>query len=105
MPEDHDLHTLDGEFLLRPISKPLGWPDVITAFLRSLTEHWHGELIFVVFSGYDGDGSAKPCRLKPFPEKCLDRMDTYWRTSNFLAIGQIYLYNNQLINEPRRSRM
>ena len=30
-----DLHVLDGEFRLKPISKPRGWPDVITVFLRS----------------------------------------------------------------------
>jgi membrane protein len=34
-----NLHVLDGEFRLKPISKPRGWPDVITVFLRSLTQH------------------------------------------------------------------
>ena len=58
IPEDRDLHILDGEFHLMPISKPLGWPDVITVFLRSLTEHWGGKLIAIIVSGYDGDGSA-----------------------------------------------
>ena len=58
IPEDRDLHILDGEFHLMPISKPLGWPDVITVFLRSLTEHWDGKLIAIIVSGYDGDGSA-----------------------------------------------
>jgi two-component system chemotaxis response regulator CheB len=37
IPAQRDLHVLDGEFRLRPISKPRGWPDVITVFLRSLT--------------------------------------------------------------------
>src|ERR1019366_8166205 len=37
--EKRDLHVLDDEFRLKPISKPRGWPDVITVFLRSLTEH------------------------------------------------------------------
>ena len=37
IPENRDLHVLDGEFRLQPISKPRGWPDVITVFLRSLT--------------------------------------------------------------------
>lgn len=58
IPEQRDLHVLDGEFRLRPISKPRGWPDVITVFLRSLTDHWDGKVIAVIVSGYDGDGAA-----------------------------------------------
>ena len=58
IPEKRDLHVLDGEFRLKPISKPRGWPDVITVFLRSLAEHWDGKLIAVIVSGYDGDGAA-----------------------------------------------
>lgn len=58
IPAHRDLHVLDGEFRLEPISKPRGWPDVITVFLRSLTEHWDGKLIAVIVSGYDGDGAA-----------------------------------------------
>jgi two-component system chemotaxis response regulator CheB len=58
IPSQRDLHVLDGEFHLKPISKPRGWPDVITVFLRSLTQHWDGKLIAVIVSGYDGDGSA-----------------------------------------------
>ena len=58
IPAQHDLHVLAGEFRLKPISKPRGWPDVITVFLRSLTEHWDGKHIAVIVSGYDGDGAA-----------------------------------------------
>ena len=58
IPEQRGLHVLAGEFRLKPISKPRGWPDVITVFLRSLTEHWDGKLIAVIVSGYDGDGAA-----------------------------------------------
>jgi two-component system chemotaxis response regulator CheB len=58
IPEKRDLHVLDGEFRLEPISKPRGWPDVITVFLRSLARHWDGKLIAVIVSGYDGDGAA-----------------------------------------------
>src|SRR6202167_77063 len=29
IPEKRDLHVLDGEFRLKPISKPRGWSDVI----------------------------------------------------------------------------
>jgi len=57
IPEQRDLHVLEGDFRLEPISKPRGWPDVITVFLRSLTEHWDGKLIAVIVSGYDGDGA------------------------------------------------
>jgi two-component system, chemotaxis family, protein-glutamate methylesterase/glutaminase len=42
IPPQRDLHVLDGEFRLKPISKPRGWPDVITVFLSSLTKHWTG---------------------------------------------------------------
>jgi two-component system, chemotaxis family, protein-glutamate methylesterase/glutaminase len=64
IPEKRDLHVLAGEFRLKPISKPRGWPDVITVFLRSLTEHWAGKLIAVIVSGYDGDGAAALCGIK-----------------------------------------
>jgi two-component system, chemotaxis family, protein-glutamate methylesterase/glutaminase len=64
IPENRDLHVLDGEFRLKPISKPWGWPDVITVFMRSLTENWDGKLIAVIVSGYDGDGAAALCGIK-----------------------------------------
>ena len=64
IPAQRDLHVLDGEFHLKPISKPRGWPDVITVFLRSLTKHWDGKLIAVIVSGYDGDGAAALCGIK-----------------------------------------
>jgi two-component system chemotaxis response regulator CheB len=57
IPERRDLHVLGGEFRLKPISKPRGWPDVITVFLRSLTRNWDGKLVAVIVSGYDGDGA------------------------------------------------
>jgi len=64
IPEQHDLHVLNDEFRLKPISKPRGWPDVITVFLKSLTEHWEGKLIAVIVSGYDGDGADALCGIK-----------------------------------------
>jgi two-component system chemotaxis response regulator CheB len=64
IPSGRDLHVLNGEFVLKPISKPRGWPDVITVFLRSLTEHWKGKLIAIIVSGYDGDGAAALCGIK-----------------------------------------
>jgi chemotaxis response regulator CheB len=64
IPAQRDLHVLDGEFRLEPISKPRGWPDVITVFLQSLTRHWSGKLIAVIVSGYDGDGAAALCAIQ-----------------------------------------
>jgi len=64
IPEKRDLHVLDGEFRLKPISKPRGWPDVITVFMRSLTENWDGKLVAVIVSGYDGDGAAALSGIK-----------------------------------------
>jgi two-component system chemotaxis response regulator CheB len=64
IPAQRDLHVLNGEFRLKPISKPRGWPDVITVFLRSLTRHWNGKLIAVIVSGYDGDGAAALCDIR-----------------------------------------
>ncbi len=64
IPANRDLHVHDGEFRLKPISKPRGWPDVITVFLCSLTRHWDGKLVAVIVSGYDGDGAAALCDIK-----------------------------------------
>ena len=64
IPAQRDLHVLNGEFRLKPISKPRGWPDVITVFLRSMAQHWHGQLIAVIVSGYDGDGAAALCEIR-----------------------------------------
>jgi len=64
IPANRDLHVDDEEFHLKSISKPRGWPDVITVFLRSLTEHWAGKIIAVIVSGYDGDGADALCEIK-----------------------------------------
>lgn len=64
IPPQRDLHVQDGEFRLKPISKPRGWPDVISVFLHSLTQYWDGKLIAVIVSGYDGDGAAAMCSIK-----------------------------------------
>jgi len=64
IPPNRDLHVLNNEFHLEPISKPRGWPDVITVFLRSLTQFWDGKLIAIIVSGYDGDGAAALCGIK-----------------------------------------
>ena len=64
IPNNRDLHVLNGEFRLKPISKPRGWPDVITVFMRSLTEYWEGKLVAVIVSGLDGDGAAALSGIK-----------------------------------------
>jgi two-component system, chemotaxis family, protein-glutamate methylesterase/glutaminase len=64
IPENRDLHVEEGAFRLKPISKPRGWPDVITVFLRSLTRYWDGKLIAVIVSGYDGDGAEALCGIR-----------------------------------------
>lgn len=64
IPEKRDLHILNDEFRLKPISKPRGWPDVITVFLNSLAQHWDGKLIAVIVSGYDGDGAEALSSIK-----------------------------------------
>ena len=64
IPANRDLHVDNHVFHLKPISKPRGWPDVITVFLRSLTRFWDGQLIAVIVSGYDGDGGEALCGIK-----------------------------------------
>jgi chemotaxis response regulator CheB len=64
IPQKRDLHILNGEFRLKPISKPWGWPDVITVFMRSMSKNWDGKLIAVIVSGYDGDGAAALINIK-----------------------------------------
>lgn len=64
IPEKRDLHILKDEFRLKPISKPRGWPDVITVFLHSMMRNWDGKLIAVIVSGYDGDGADALCGIK-----------------------------------------
>jgi two-component system, chemotaxis family, protein-glutamate methylesterase/glutaminase len=57
IPANRELHVLNGEFRLTPISKPKGWPDVVTLFLCSLAQNWGGKLVAVIFSGLDSDGA------------------------------------------------
>ena len=64
IPENRDLHVKNGKFELKPISKPKGWPDVITVFLCSLALFWDGKLIAVIVTGFNGDGSAALCEIK-----------------------------------------
>src|SRR5437016_4591966 len=38
----------------------------------------------------------------PLPEKQLQLMDAYWRAANYLSVGQIYLLDNALLQQPLR---
>lgn len=64
VPAGCDLQVLDGTFRLRPMSKPKGWPDVITIFLRSLAQNWGGKLVAVIVSGLDADGAEALREIK-----------------------------------------
>ena len=37
----------------------------------------------------------------PLSADLLAGMDAYWRASNYLAVGQIYLFDNPLLTVPR----
>jgi chemotaxis response regulator CheB len=64
IPQKRDLHILNGEFRLKSISKPHGWPNVITIFMQSLALNWDGKLIAVIVSGLDGDGADALSAIK-----------------------------------------
>ncbi len=38
----------------------------------------------------------------PLSPEELSRIDAYWRATNYLSVGQIYLYDNPLLREPLR---
>ncbi len=57
IPANRDLHIASGKFQLNPISKPRGWPDVITVFFQFVIENWGGKTVAVIssrsrFNGY-----------------------------------------------------
>ena len=64
IPPQRDLHVFRGQFRPKPISKPRGWPDVITVILRSCAENWNGKLVAVIASGFDGDGADALCAIR-----------------------------------------
>jgi xylulose-5-phosphate/fructose-6-phosphate phosphoketolase len=37
---------------------------------------------------------------RPLSPELLKKMDAYWRASNYLSVGQIYLYDNPLLKQP-----
>src|SRR6516165_11370388 len=40
--------------------------------------------------------------LTTIDDRLLAQMDAYWRASNYLSVGQIYLLDNPLLKEPLR---
>ena len=62
--EGWDLHVADGEFRLKPVSKPAGWTNVVSIVLSSLAKNWQGQLVAVILAGLDGDGAAALCEIK-----------------------------------------
>ena len=44
--------------------------------------------------------TAAPERKHALSEDDLERLDRYWRATNYLAVGQIYLLDNPLLREP-----
>ena len=46
-----------------------------------------------------GDGT-KTAAAGPLSADELRKMDAYWRASNYVAVGQIYLLDNPLLKEP-----
>lgn len=36
----------------------------------------------------------------PLTGECLEKLDAYWRAANYLSVGQLYLCDNPLLEEP-----
>lgn len=45
---------------------------------------------------------ASPSNDGPLSQQELSKLHAYWRASNFLSVGQIYLFKNPLLREPLR---
>ena len=46
--------------------------------------------------------STQSSATHPLTGEELRKIDAYWRASNYLSVGQIYLYDNPLLKEPLR---
>jgi two-component system chemotaxis response regulator CheB len=57
IPPNCELTLCDDAFHLGAISKPFGWPRVITVFLKSAAETWTGKVVAVILSGVGLDGA------------------------------------------------
>lgn len=47
--------------------------------------------------------AARMSRRGPLDQEQLHKMDAYWRASNYLSVGQLYLLDNPLLREPLRA--
>jgi two-component system chemotaxis response regulator CheB len=57
IPPNCELTLRDNAFHLGTITKPFGWPRVITVFLKSTAETWTGRPVAVILSGVGSDGA------------------------------------------------
>ncbi len=39
-------------------------------------------------------------QTKALSAQLLHKMDAYWRAANYISVGQIYLYDNPLLQRP-----
>ena len=51
-------------------------------------------------SGAEAPSSSSMNRGEPLSKDELRELDAYWRASNYLSVGQIYLLDNPLLKEP-----
>ena len=49
------------------------------------------------------ESGSKATATGPLSAEELRKMDAYWRAANYLSVGQIYLMDNPLLNEPLRA--
>jgi xylulose-5-phosphate/fructose-6-phosphate phosphoketolase len=49
-------------------------------------------------------GGQKRASTAPLSPQELQAMDAYWRASNYLSVGQIYLLDNPLLKEPLKRK-
>ena len=52
----------------------------------------------------DGKNEERAPKPKgPLSPELLDKMNRYWRATNYLCIGQIYLFDNPLLRSPLKA--
>lgn len=53
-----------------------------------------------VLARVETSGDGQPAVKDPLSPELLRKMDAYWRASNYLSVGQIYLLANPLLRKP-----
>ena len=51
-------------------------------------------------SKHSAKTSTRMSRRDPLSRQELERLDAWWRASNYLSAGQLYLLDNPLLREP-----